>query len=321
MARGSPRRYGEKAPALPSVMTLQQLRYFLATCQHGSFAAAADALYLAQPSVAEQIRRLEQELGVRLFFRTGRRLELTDPGRQLQSHALRAMTAIEAAESAMKKSRTLQGGAASIGTFLLWERYLVEGPISQFAARHPDVSLRVVANRSEGIVQAVRSGELEVGLVALPIDDTALEVEAVWRDEILFTALPGPDTAAPMTVARLNETRLVAWPASTGWADPLRAQLQEWATVEGGDLQAAIEVESLESALELACAGLGATYVLRMFAEAATWRGQLEAVSFEPPVFHTCAVIWRRGHTLSPATAELIRLTRQHMAPYGRNLN
>ena len=53
-------------------MTLQQLRYFLATCRHGSFTAAADALFIAQPSVAEQIRRLEQEVGVRLFVRTGR---------------------------------------------------------------------------------------------------------------------------------------------------------------------------------------------------------------------------------------------------------
>ena len=59
-------------------MTLQQLRYFLAACRHGSFSAAADSLYVAQPSLADQVRRLEAELGVGLFIRSGRRLILTD---------------------------------------------------------------------------------------------------------------------------------------------------------------------------------------------------------------------------------------------------
>ena len=59
-------------------MTLQQLAYFLSAAEHGSFSAAADSLHMAQPSLSEQIRRLEAELGVSLFARTGRRLELTE---------------------------------------------------------------------------------------------------------------------------------------------------------------------------------------------------------------------------------------------------
>ena len=65
-------------------MTLQQLRYFLAAAEHGSFSAAAEALLMAQPSLSDQIRRLEAELGVPLFTRAGRRLALTEAGRMLQ---------------------------------------------------------------------------------------------------------------------------------------------------------------------------------------------------------------------------------------------
>ena len=74
-------------------MTLQQLTYFLAAAEHGSFTAAADALHLARPSVSEQIAHLEAELGVALFVRTGRRLELTDAGRLLRPEAERTLAA------------------------------------------------------------------------------------------------------------------------------------------------------------------------------------------------------------------------------------
>src|SRR5689334_5546652 len=107
-------------------MTLQQLRYFLAACQHGSFTAAADSLFIAQPSVAEQIRRLEQELGVRLFVRTGRKLTLTEAGSGLQAHAQRVMAAMDATEAWARGARDLQGGTASLGTFGVAYKYMVK---------------------------------------------------------------------------------------------------------------------------------------------------------------------------------------------------
>ncbi|MDQ3850352.1 MAG: LysR family transcriptional regulator, partial [Actinomycetota bacterium] len=68
-------------------MTIQQLQYFAAAVEHGSFSAAADELHLAQPSLSEQVRRLEGELGVRLFERVGRGLVVTEAGRTLRPHA------------------------------------------------------------------------------------------------------------------------------------------------------------------------------------------------------------------------------------------
>jgi DNA-binding transcriptional LysR family regulator len=157
-------------------MTLQQLTYFLATVEHGSFTAAADTLHLARPSVSEQIAHLEAELGVALFVRTGRRLELTDAGRLLRPEAERTLAAAGDAAEVVRKARTLTGGTASLGTFSTAHHLLLPGLVEDFVRRHPQVAVRVVGENSVQLAGAVRAGRLEAGLVALPIDDDGLEV-------------------------------------------------------------------------------------------------------------------------------------------------
>src|SRR4051812_46648691 len=98
-------------------MTLQQLQYFLATIEHGSFSAAAAALHLAQPSLSEQMRRLEAELGVTLFNRVGRGVVLTEAGRSLRPHAERTLADLETARDAVSEVRELRGGTAAFGTW------------------------------------------------------------------------------------------------------------------------------------------------------------------------------------------------------------
>src|SRR5829696_5771724 len=98
-------------------MTLQQLQYFIAAIEHGSFSAAADRLHLAQPSLSEQIRRLEGELGVALFVRAGRRLVLTEAGRSLQPEAERTVAAAARAAASVAEVRELTSGTATFGTF------------------------------------------------------------------------------------------------------------------------------------------------------------------------------------------------------------
>ena len=299
-------------------MTLQQLRYFLSTCQHGSFTAAADALFIAQPSVAEQIRRLESEVGVRLFVRTGRKLELTEAGRTLRVHAERVMAAMDAAEAAMQGARNLRGGTASLGTFGVAQRYLVSELVTNFVSRHPDVTVRVVGQHSSEVIEQVRNGELEAGLIATPIDEPTLEVEPILNDEVLFLSRPGVDTDAPMTIQRFAALTLVWWPSVQGWRDSIRRRLREWADEEQVVLNVSIEVEHLESALKLVEQGLGNSYVLRSVYESTSFPTGLAVVPFSRPIYDQYAFVWRKDHTLSPATSELIAMTRQLMAKFDK---
>jgi DNA-binding transcriptional LysR family regulator len=299
-------------------MTLQQLRYFLAACQHGSFAAAADSLYIAQPSLADQVRRLEGELGVRLFVRSGRRLTLTHAGKTLQPQAENVLAAVEQAAASVSDVRNLRGGVASLGAFHVAYRFFVREVIAEFIARHPDVTVRVVGQNTVEVCEKVRSGELEAGLVTLPIDDTGLEVEPVMTDENVYCAVDGPDMQQPMTIDRMARTRLILYDAHFGWHDPTRSQLLQRARAANVNLAPTIEVETFEAALGLASLGLGGTFVLRSVVDDATFPTTLKAVSFSPPLYDTFALVRRKGTKLSPATEELIRLAQLQLARFNK---
>lgn len=145
-------------------MTLQQLTYFLAAVEHGSFSAAAEALYIAQPSLSEQIRRLEHSLGVPLFVRTNRKLVLTEAGHLLLPRAQHVLVATNEAEESVRGVRTLTGGTVAFGTFSSAQHLLLSGLITDFRAQHPKVRIRVVGLNSSEVADAVRDGVLEQGL-------------------------------------------------------------------------------------------------------------------------------------------------------------
>src|SRR5215208_2462032 len=181
-------------------MTLQQLRYFLAADEHGSFSAAAESLLMAQPSLSDQIRRLEAELGVALFARAGRKLALTEAGRMLRPHAERTLAAAEEALESVKAVRTLAGGTASFGTFGSAHHYLLGGLVQDFRGRHPDVRVRVVGQNSVEVADAVRDGVLEAGLIALPVDDGGLEVRPALQEENHYVSADPARVRQPKTI-------------------------------------------------------------------------------------------------------------------------
>ena len=98
-------------------MNLRHLQYFVATAEHGSFTAAARSLYVAQPSLSEQVRQLEAELGVELFARVGRGIVLTEAGRALRPEAERVLAGVDQARDVVRDVRELRGGTLSFGMF------------------------------------------------------------------------------------------------------------------------------------------------------------------------------------------------------------
>jgi DNA-binding transcriptional LysR family regulator len=296
-------------------MTLQQLTYFLAAADHGSFTAAADALHLARPSVSEQIARLEAELGVALFVRTGRRLQLTDAGRLLRPEAERTLAAAGDAADVVRRARSLTGGTASLGTFSTAHHLLLPGLVEDFVRRHPDVAVRLVGENSVQLADAVRAGRLEAGLVALPIDDEGLEVGApVAEFEVVYAGAEPDRLAGALTIERLAQAALVLPEARWGDEDPTRRQLAERAQRAGVTLRPRIEVQHVVAALELAARGVADTLVTRALLGALGYGDRLATVSLDPPLHETFAFIRRRNARPSPATRALMTLAEEHLA-------
>jgi len=298
-------------------MTLQQLRYFLAAAEHGSFSAAAEELLMAQPSLSDQIRRLEAELGVALFARAGRRLELTEAGRMLRPHAERTLAAAEDALESVKAVRTLTGGTASFGTFGSAHHYLLGGLVQDFRRRYPDVRVRVIGQNSVEVADAVREGRLEAGLVALPVDDRGLEVRPSISEEIHYVSASPQRLAQPMTIAAIAAATLILYDVRWGAVDPMRRQLNERAQRAGVRIEPEIEVEYMTAALDLAARRLGDTIASPSVLVTRGFSRRLSSVSLDPPLYDTYAFVTRRGAHLSPATRAFLELAERRVTAMG----
>lgn len=303
-------------------MTLQQLQYFLTTLHEGSFTAAAERLHLAQPSLSEQIRRLEGELGVKLFSRVGRGIVPTEAAQALRPHAETALAAVAGAREAVAAQRELLGGIATFGTFGTARHFPGAAIIAEFRRRHPLVRVRMIGQNSSQVVEAVRDGELEAGLVALPIEDEGLEVRPIMRDEILLCSTSEERTRRPVTAERLPDHPLILSEASYRRDDPTRRQLRTLAQRAGVRLRAEIEVEDVEIAIELASAGAGDALASRGILHAMGRRvpRRLGWVPFAEPLYDTFALVSRRGAALSPASREFFALAEERLVAFGETL-
>ncbi len=294
-------------------MTLQQLTYFLAAATHKSFSAAADSLLLSQPSLSEQIRRLEAELGVALFTRAGRGVELTEAGRLFQPHAERTLAEAEAAADSVRQIRTLTGGTVAFGFFGGAHHTLLIPLVEDFRKRHPDVHVRAVGQNSAEVADDVRDGSLEGGLVILPVDDTGLEVRGARTEELLYVSAAPERLEHPMTIERLAEAPLILYDARWAAQDPTRRVLRERAQRAGVRLEPLIEVEYMTAALDLAARGLGDTVSLRSLLTARGYTRKLGTVRFDPPIDESFAFITRRGANLTPAARAFMALAERRV--------
>jgi len=292
-------------------MTLRQLKAFLTAARLGSFTAAAGELGLAQASVSELVRRIEEDSGLPMFVRGGRRLVLTAAGTELLPYAEQALAAVGNAQNALRALRGLGGGTATFGVMRNAEYYLLPSLAQEFHESHPNVRVRLVGQNSVEVAAAVADGALEAGLVVLPIDGTGLDVRPLIQDEVFVATIKPNRYGSAVTIEDLATAELILYDAHFGWTDPTRRQLAEQAQRAGLRLTPIIEVEHVTSALQLAAQGLGDTIVSRAVAGAPGFPEGLSLVPFAVPLYDAIAFVQRQSSELSPATQRLLQLAEQ----------
>jgi DNA-binding transcriptional LysR family regulator len=301
------------AQSKAELLSLQQLRCFCAALELGSFTAAADALRVSQPAVAEQVRKLEQTLGADLFVRAGRGVVVTDAGRAFAEHATRSLRAVADAADSVGELTAIRSRSVAAGIFGEPSAWRVDELVAEFLRRHPDVSVRLVGRNSSAIVEQVRRGDLEAGVVVLPIDDDKLDLRPIARDEVLYVSASRERTRRPATIERLAATPLVFYDAESADNDPIRRQLAERAQALGIRLQPKVEVELKDIALRLVAAGIGDTYLPSAYTHAPYYPPGLSTAPFSPALYDTFAIITRPGTRLSPGVRELLTNLEAHM--------
>lgn len=291
--------------------TLRQLEYFLRTVDEGSFAAAAAKEHMAQPSLSEQIRRLERLLGASLFVRTNSRLQLTDVGRQLAPKAKAAVDAAAEVTRVAKITTDLTGGEVSFGSFRSAQHYLLAPLILAFNERFPNVRIKVVGLNSSDVADAVRRGELEAGLVELPIDARGLQVSApVLSDDVVYISSHPSRTRRPVEIEQIVAHRLVLAEASWGTSDPMRRALADRARSAQIDLDPLIQVEYGDAALEIVARGSFDTVLPLVELQRHPLRERLSWTHLSPALPVDFAFISRTDAALSPATEAFLAMSK-----------
>lgn len=293
------------------MLSLHQLRCFLAAYEHGSLTAAAEELGYAQPSVSEQIRALEKTLGAPLFRRVGRGVVPTTVGDSLRPHAEATIAAAEEARRAVQRVTSLETGTIRFGMFGTARLYAGAGLVADVLARHPGVRVELIGQNSSDVQDELRRGRLEAAMIAVPnVTSEGMSVTPVARDELVYISADPERLASPVTAQRLSRASLVmpetTWRADDSTRIVLRRMLHE----TGRNPQTRIEVEDVETAVELVGMGLADSVIPRGAAEQLLPRLAPTAgwVSLRPRQFDTLAIVHRAGATLSPAARLMIDL-------------
>ncbi|PLS30757.1 LysR family transcriptional regulator [Bifidobacterium margollesii] len=310
-------------------MTLTQVQAFYYAATLGSFTAAADYMGMTQPTVSELVRKIETSYGLPLFVRGGRRLVLTTAGRTLLPWAKRLLDGALGAQSALTSLLTGKGGTVSFGILRNAGYYGLSGLAAVFCEAHPNVHLRLVGQNSFEVADAVRDGELEAGLLCLPVPSEGLEITPLMRQEIVWASSKPERCARPMRVEDIPAEPLILYDAHHGWHDPSRRQLAQQAQMHGITLEPIIEIETVGAAVDLVAHGLGDTILPKAVAMDVDFPSTVYTTSFEEPIYDTFALVTRKDWELSPmasyiadlavsmllstATAEDVDLTSGHI--------
>jgi LysR family hydrogen peroxide-inducible transcriptional activator len=169
-------------------MEFHQLRYVCAIAETGSFSRAAERCQVAQPSLSQQVLKLEEDLGAKLFDRLGRSIRLTEAGRAFMPHARSILDQMEAARSSVADKNADVRGSVAVGAIPTIAPYLMPRYTAAFAKNYPDAKLRIVEETTPILVESLRDLSIDLAILALPLRHKDLELLPI-RTEPLFAVL------------------------------------------------------------------------------------------------------------------------------------
>jgi LysR family hydrogen peroxide-inducible transcriptional activator len=167
-------------------MELDQLRYFVAVARAGTFTRAAEQEGVTQPSLSQQIRKLEDSLGVPLFERRGRSVRLTQAGERLLPEAQTLLRKASDVRQLVAELTNQVSGRLAVGAIPTVMPYWLAPKITSFQSRYPDVEVQLVENITARLVDSLQTGDLDLAIVSLPISFPDIVCSDLFREELLF---------------------------------------------------------------------------------------------------------------------------------------
>ena len=292
-------------------MDLRQLRYLVALADERHFTRAAEREHIAQPALSQQIRRLEEEVGVALVERTTRRVSITEAGELLVARARRIMSELSAAEAELEALRGILTGHVSVGAMHTMGPVDVSLALAIFHQRHPGVELTVLEQSSEELAEMLRDDVLDLAFLSVTerIESHGLGLHQLVSEE-LVVILPQAHPLAGRSCVRMGELAGEQF-ISYREGSRLRELLNRAAREAEFDPQVMLESNESRRIRRLVARGMGVAILPRSDSEGSAGV-EIAVVNLDQPALtRDITLAWRQGRRHPPAVAEFIDLSRE----------
>jgi DNA-binding transcriptional LysR family regulator len=287
-----------------------RLRHFVAVARTEHVTRAAQALGTPQPTLSRSIARLEADLGVGLFVRTGRVLRLTRSGRLLQEHAERALDELQTGLRALTGESSADTGRVAFGFLHTLGGSTVPGLLREFRVEHPGVRFELVQRGHDALLDLLRAGTVDLCLTS-PLPDEPGLVARPLHEQRLHLVVPAEHALAARRGLRLAEAadeQFVGLERGYG----LRTTTDAWCRAAGFVPRLAFEGEEIDTVRGLVAAGLGVA--LLPADPTARLDGVVEVDVLEPRTTRTVGLVWRQEQW-TPTAVVAFRATVLASAP------
>jgi LysR family cyn operon transcriptional activator len=279
---------------------LRQLETFLVLCEELHFTKAAEKINISQPSLSQQIRALENEVGIPLFDRIGKKTSLTAAGQILLKHTQNVFYELEQARVALQELQGLQRGKLTIGCLLTVASYLLPPTVLRFHQHYPAIQLSVQGLRMEEI----RQGLLKNRIVFLPLSDEALESIPLYREELALAVPANHELAQekPAPLGILQTVPTILFPDNFY----LRQLVDEHCRRQGFIPKPVLELSTLESIIHMVSQGLGVTVLPKAYLQYLN-RDSIHVVSItNPSLTREIGIVYRKDKYMCAASRTFI---------------
>jgi LysR family transcriptional regulator, cyn operon transcriptional activator len=291
-------------------MELRHLRYFVAMVDAPTMGQAAEQVFVTQSTLSHQLAQLEEELGVALFERIGRKLRITDAGRELLGHARGVLAQVEEGKRAVLRSRGTTGGNLRVGVIHSFVTGLMPQVAATFLKEHPGVSLQVAELTGVDIESQVAEGSLDLGVAFHPPLSDGVMGERLF-DDTLVLAVPATHPLASRTSVRFAQLAPVPL-AMLGQRFATRRMLDAHFQRAGVRPHVVVEIDSVDALLRLVEQGAAAAFLP---ARSTRKNPKIRLLNVtDPKPVRAAGLVWRRSGYRSPAAVAFVDVLTRHLA-------
>jgi DNA-binding transcriptional LysR family regulator len=287
-------------------LTLRQLQILDAVARCGSFSRASVELHLSQPAVSMQIKQLEGQLGLPLFEHIGKRIQLTEAGRDVLRSARVIERELDNLEHTLADLQGLKGGTLTVSAASTASVFTAR-LMARFRALHPDVRISLNVVNRETLLQHLSENSIDLALMGQPPEGFHLTARAFMNNPLVVIASTSHPLAGKTNVPlqRLLEEPLIGRERGSG----TRSALEKFLAEHGHEFEAAMEMNKNEAIKQAVEAGLGLGIVSMYTVQAELASGQLCVLDVQGfPLERQWFLVQREGKRLSPAAHAFTRL-------------